>query len=152
MPAEQRLNLWLLGGGLGLAVWAFVMSYLPPIVGPSYFWTSSPAFFFLRTGIMTATVGVVYLWERRPWKRPGWSALESLGRHSLFIYWIHVEMVYGVISHPLHQSLSLGGAWAGLAVFTVLMVGCAALKDWRDNVPRQGRQQPAALEMSRNFS
>ena len=152
MAAERRLNLLLLAGGFVLAVGAFGLSYLPPVVGQSYFWTTSPAFFFLRTGIMCATVGTVYLWERRPWKRPGWSALESLGRHSLFIYWIHVEMVYGVVSHPLHQGLSLGGAWAGLALFAGLMVGCAALKDWWANVPGQGRRQPATLEMSRNFS
>ncbi len=150
--AELRLNLRLLAGGVLLVLVSFCLSYLPPLAGGSYFWTTSPAFFFIRTGIMCATVGVAYLWERRPWKRPGWSALESLGRHSLFIYWIHVEMVYGVISTPLHKRLSLGGAWAGLALFAALMVGCAALKDWWENVPRQGREQPITLEISRNFS
>jgi uncharacterized membrane protein len=152
MPVERRLNSGLLAAGLAIAIVSFLLSYLPPIAGPSYFWTTSPAFFFLRAGIMCATVGVVYFWERRPWKRNGWNALESLGRHSLFIYWIHVEMVYGVISHPLHQSLSLGAAWAGLALFTAFMVACAALKDWWENVPRQGRPERATLQISRNFS
>ena len=29
--------------------------------------------------------------------------LVQLGRTSLFIYWIHVELVYGLISRPLHR-------------------------------------------------
>jgi uncharacterized membrane protein len=151
-PVERRLNVLVLAGGLALAGVSFALSYLPPVAGASYFWTTSPAFFFLRAGIMSAAVGLVYFWERRPWKRAGWKPLESLGRHSLFIYWIHVEMVYGVISHPLHQSLSLGGAWVGLTLFTVFMAACAAVKDWWEDVPRRGRQQPVSLEISRNFS
>ena len=34
----------------------------------------------------------------------------QLGRTSLFIYWIHVELVYGLISLPLHRALSLPAA------------------------------------------
>ncbi|HWK08874.1 MAG TPA: heparan-alpha-glucosaminide N-acetyltransferase domain-containing protein [Vicinamibacterales bacterium] len=150
---ELRLNLRLLGGGLLLAGAAFALSFLPPVAGPSYFWTSSRAFFFLRAGIMCAAVGVIYLWERRPWRASGWSPLQSLGRHSLFIYWIHVEMVYGLISNPLHQSLSLRGAWLALVLFAAFMVGVAALKDWTPkNVRRQGRRRPVTLGMSSNFS
>lgn len=152
-PVERSLNLRFIAAGLAVAVLAFGLSHLPPVVGASYFWTSSPAFFFLRTGIMCATVGIVYLWEQRPWRGTGWHPIESLGRHSLFIYWIHVEMVYGLISNPLHHSLSLEGAWTGLGLFTALMIGCAALKDrWPKNVPGQGRRHPAALEISKNFS
>jgi uncharacterized membrane protein len=152
-PVELRLNLRLIGGGLVLAGSAFLLSYLPPVVGASYFWTSSPSFFFLRAGIMCAAVGVVFLWEQRPWRAPGWHPLESLGRHSLFIYWIHVEMVYGLVSNPLHHGLSLSGAWIGLGLFTAFMIGCAALKDsWPKDVSRKGRRQPATLEISKNFS
>ena len=152
-PVELALNLRFIGAGVASAVVAFGLSFLPPVAGPSYFWTSSPAFFFLRAGILCAAVGIVFLWERRPWRGAGWHPVASLGRHSLFIYWIHVEMVYGLISKPLHHRLSLGGAWVGLGLFTAFMVGCAALKDWwPTNVPRQGRRQPAALEISNNFS
>jgi len=65
-----------------------------------------------------------------------------MGRSSLFIYWIHVELVYGLISRPLHGSFSLGGAWIGLAFVWLLMLGAAAGKDrgmkwWRgDTVNR----------------
>jgi len=152
-PDELRLNIRLLAGGLALVACSFGLSYLPPLVGGSYFWTTSPAFFFMRTGIMCAVVGLVYLANRIPWKTSGWRPLESLGRHSLFIYWIHVEMVYGLISRPLHRGLTLAGAWGGLCLFSTLMVACAAFKDWHaTNVPPQGRPQSTTLEISKNFS
>jgi len=62
-------------------------------------------------------------------ERP-WSPLQVLGRSSLFIYWIHVEMVYGLVSLPLHGAFSLGGAWAALGVFCLLMLAAAVAKDW----------------------
>ena len=151
---ELRLNAGFVAAGTVLASGAFALSYLPPVAGASYFWTSSPAFFFLRSGVMCIAVGLAYFWERRPprW-RARWSPLQVLGRHSLFIYWIHVELVYGLVSTPLHQALSLQEAWGGLALFTILMVGCAVLKDrWRPGVPGQGQSRPARLEMSSNFS
>jgi uncharacterized membrane protein len=152
-PVELRLNLLVLAGGLALAAASFGLSFFPPLAGPSYFWTSSPSFFFLRAGIMSAAVGVTYLWERRSWRGAGWSPMQSLGRHSLFIYWIHVEMVYGVVSRPLHHGLRLSSAWLALALFTAFMVACAALKDrWDGDVRRKRRRHAATLQMSSNFS
>jgi hypothetical protein len=127
--ADRRLNLALLGGGLVMAAAAYQASFLPPIDTRSRFWTTSASFFFLRAGLMVAAIGVAYLWEQRPW-RHGWSPLQLLGRSSLFVYWIHVEMVYGLISLPLHHSLGLTGAWTALGLFSVLMVAVALTKDW----------------------
>jgi len=61
-------------------------------------------------------------------ERP-WSPLQVLGRSSLFIYWIHVELVYGLVSLPLHGAFSLAGAWAALGVFSLLMLAAAVAKD-----------------------
>jgi fucose 4-O-acetylase-like acetyltransferase len=55
--------------------------------------------------------------------------MQQLGRTSLFIYWIHVEMVYGLISLPLHKRLSWTQSWIALAIFCVFMLGCSILKD-----------------------
>ena len=60
---------------------------------------------------------------------PGWSPLQQLGRTSLFIYWIHVEMVYGLISLPLHKGLSFGAACAGLVAFAAFMLVCSIVKE-----------------------
>lgn len=141
---ERRVNLGLGLGGAVLAVAAYALSFLPAPLAPSEFWTSSASFFFLRLGILTAIVPVAYAWEQRPTAGQHWSPLQLLGRSSLFIYWIHVEMVYGVISLPIHRSMTLLQAWMALFAFCVFMVACAALKDrtlmwWRaPRPPAQG--------------
>jgi uncharacterized membrane protein len=147
---EARLNLALFVGGAALAACAYAASWLPSPYPQSEFWGSSPAFFLLRTGILALVVGIAYAWDERPrqgWNLSGsvtapasnassaWSPLQQLGRSSLFVYWIHVEMVYGLISLPLHKRLSHPGAWGALALFTLFMVACAMGKDrfvsWR---------------------
>ena len=95
---------------------------------------------------MTLTIGLAYAWEAVRGDARRWSPMQQLGRTSLFIYWIHVEMVYGLISLPLHKALSLGGAWTALGVFSIFMLGCSIAKDRVRGVvagpPR--RQRPAA--------
>jgi uncharacterized membrane protein len=126
---ERRLNLWLglLGGALTAA--ASAASFLPSPSQNSYFWTTSPTYFFMRVGLMTSAIALAYLWEFRPGGAETWSPMRQLGRTSLFIYWIHVEMVYGLISLPLHKSLSWGQAWFAFACFAVFMLLCSIAKD-----------------------
>ena len=142
---ESRLNLWFGVGGASLAFAAFAASYLPSPYPRSDFWTSSPAFFFLRAGIMTTAIASACLWESRASAGLRWSPMILLGRSSLFIYWIHVEMVYGIVSTPLHHALSLPAAWLALGAFCVFMLGCAAMKEqvvanWRDRGGKTARR------------
>jgi uncharacterized membrane protein len=130
---DRRVNIAGLATGLALAGVAWWASFRPPVVPSSRFWTTSASFFFLRLGLMAVVTGLAWLWERRPSAGRRWSPLQLLGRHSLFIYWIHVEMVYGLMSLPLHQAFSLAGAWVGLWLFCGLMVASAAAKSWWDN-------------------
>jgi uncharacterized membrane protein len=131
VEAERRLNLGLLIGGAVLAVASYQAAFLPPLDPRSSYWTTSLSFFGLRLGFMTTAIGLAWLWEQRP-TGGRWSPLQVLGRSSLFIYFIHVEMVYGGMSTPLHGALSLSGAWVALAVFSLLMLGVAVLKDrWK---------------------
>ncbi len=126
--AEARLNAGFAVGGALLAAGAYAASFLPTPYARSNFWTSSPSFFFLRYWPDDAghrgclCVGTA----RSAGKR--WSPLRLLGQTSLFIYWIHVEMVYGLISTPLHASMTLRQAWAALGVFCLFMLLCAFLK------------------------
>jgi fucose 4-O-acetylase-like acetyltransferase len=137
-PAERAANLRFAAGGLLLALAAFGASFLPSPYARSEFWTSSPSFFFIRTGILVAAVGMAYAMVRST----RFSPLQQLGRTSLFIYWIHVEMIYGLVARPLHKSLSFPAAVAGWAVFCVFMLACSLFKDrvvewWRAR-PRSG--------------
>jgi uncharacterized membrane protein len=114
--------------GTAIALGAHTLSFLPTLYQQSYYWTTSPAFFFVRLGIMTAAIGLAYAWELRPGHHR-WSPLQQLGRTSLFIYWIHVEMVYGGLSRPLRERLSWAQVWVALALFCLFMLGCSILKD-----------------------
>ena len=139
--ADTRANTWFgVGGGL-LAVAAYAGSFLPTLYAQSDFWTSSPSFFLIRLGLLVMTVGVAYAWERRPWGRGGWSWVQQLGRTSLFIYWIHVELVYGLISIPIHHRLTLGQACVALVVFSGLMLLASIAKD-RYVARRHARREP----------
>ena len=78
---------------------------------------------------MIAAIGVAYLWQSRPGGLQKWSPLRQMGRSSLFIYWIHVEMVYGLISLPLHNALTLPQSLLLFVVFSGFMLGCSIAKD-----------------------
>lgn len=119
---ERRLMAGLAIGGAALAFAAWRLSFLPSLYRDSNFWTSSPAFFFLRVGVMTAFVPIAWRWGR-------WSPIEAFGRSSLFVYWIHVEMVYGLVSLPLHRRLPLAGAWIALGLFILLQYRLVRFKN-----------------------
>ena len=142
---ERRLNLWFGGFGLVLVVAAYAGSHLPSIYPNSRFWTSSPSFFAIQTGILMCGVAAAYAWNAAPAGSGGWGPILQLGRTSLFIYWIHVELVYGLISRPLHRSLSLSQAWTAYAAFTLLMLGCSLLKDHVVRRHHLQRQRPAEV-------
>jgi uncharacterized membrane protein len=136
-PRESRVNAALFVTGLAISAAALAASYLPSPYASSNFWTTSPCYFFLRAGLMAAAVGAAYAWQSRPGGLAKWSPLRQLGRTSLFIYWIHVEMVYGLISLPLHKALTLPQALIALALFAAFMLICSMAKDrvvewWRE--------------------
>ena len=114
---ERRTIAALAVVGPAIALGGYTASFLPPIYPQTNFWTSSPTFFFLRLGVLVSAIPVAWLWNR--W--PGWSPLRDFGVASLFVYWIHVEMVYGVLSTPLHRSLTFGQAVAAFAAFSLFL-------------------------------
>lgn len=146
---ESRFNKWLAVTGLGLASMSYAASFLPSPYPHSEFWGGSPAFFAIRVGIVSATIPLAYWWER--WvTRPAWSPMEQLGRTSLFIYWIHVEMVYGLISLRIHKTLTHPQAWAAYFAFALLMLLLSIEKDrivrwWK---ARGDRQKAYLIESS----
>jgi hypothetical protein len=69
--------------------------------------------------------------------------LETLGRSSLFVYWIHVELVYGYATWPIHNRLPLWAALAACSLFSGLMYAAVLAKDhlrqWRPGLAGSGR-------------
>ena len=123
---ERRMNVALAGGGAALMAMATIGSYLPPLSLQSSFWTTSASYLFMRVAIVAMIVAACYAWEE---VSGGWSPLAQLGRTSLFIYWIHVEMVYGLIAIPLHRALSLPAAFVAYVAFCGFMLACSLMKD-----------------------
>jgi uncharacterized membrane protein len=127
----------------GLLVWlGFYTSARPSIYAQSSFWTSSPTWFAIRLGIMMIALTVVYgaadLCSRHD-VTVVW--LARLGRSSLFVYWIHVELVYGYVSWWWRGRLPLWGTALAYVAFVALMYGAIALRDsvvgrWQTRPPR----------------
>ena len=145
-PEERRglrLHVTLAALGTAVAVIAYALSFQPTWLPGSRFWTTSPTFFAIRLGAIVATLGLLFvllrpggLWARLTWPRH-WSPMELLGQTSLFIYWVHVELVYGVFSRLLHKRLSFEMAIVAFVAFTGLMLGLAMLKSkyWDRHAP-----------------
>ncbi|HEX7087282.1 MAG TPA: heparan-alpha-glucosaminide N-acetyltransferase domain-containing protein [Vicinamibacterales bacterium] len=123
--ARRDASGWRLHGGIALAGGALALacwwaSWQPAVFAGAAFWTTSPAFFGLRVGLLLVAVAVAWLWCRRPWRR--WpSPIERLGIGSLFVYWVHVELVYGLAGRPLRGRLTLEEAAVAWAALTLLM-------------------------------
>ena len=147
-----RKQMGLAAAAILLAFLAYRASFFPSMYARSEFWTSSPSYFFLRVGILTLLIPLAYFWERAPWrgKVSNWSPLETFGRASLFVYWIHVEMVYGFFSRPLRRSLSFLEVLTAYVLFTIFLLGLVLLKNrfWEGRnlpaVPHQGAT-PASI-------
>jgi uncharacterized membrane protein len=123
---ERLANVTLGVIGSMVALAGYVASFLPPIYPETSFWTSSPTFFFVRLGILLMLLPAAYAWNS---SSTAWYPLRDFGRASLFVYWIHVEMAYGVISLPLHQGMSVTHAYAGFVVLSALLFGLVKLKE-----------------------
>jgi uncharacterized membrane protein len=137
---EAQLNRWFAVAGLAIATIAYAGSFLPGVAGPSTFWDDSPAFFLIRTGVVMLSVPLAYVWSGT---HGSWSPMQQLGRTSLFVYWIHVEMVYGLISLKIHKSMTHPQAWGAFAAFAVFLLGCSLAKDWIVGAWYQRRLQAA---------
>jgi uncharacterized membrane protein len=130
--AEARSVAMVTALGALVAAAGYAASFLPPLYANTNFWTSSPTFFSVRLGLVIASIGLAYL-ATRLW---GGRLLQEFGRASLFVYWIHVEMAYGVLSLPLHRRLPFEAALVALAIFAVLLFGLLRAKD---RILRRGR-------------
>lgn len=119
--AGESRRVWILTGlGAGLAAASYSLSFRPSPFPNSYFWTTSPAYFFLRVGIMMAAFGAAWIWSETIW-RGRWQPFVLLGQTSLFVYWVHVELVYGYFTKPIYHRLPLWGSCIGVVLLTTLM-------------------------------
>ena len=112
-----------------LGVWlGWRASFAPALFPAASFWHDSPTFFFIRLGLCALTVPGAFVVERLV--RPAvLMPVVTLGRSSLFVYWIHVEMVYGVIAEPIKQHLPIATVVMGTTMLTLFLYLLVVLKN-----------------------
>jgi uncharacterized membrane protein len=160
--SERRVMAAIAFVGAALIVLGFYTAGRPSIYTAASFWTSSPTWFAIRVGILMLALSCMYGLEQLvglhektttrshaglfraiafSWQAP----LERLGRHSLFVYWIHVELVYGYSSWLWRHRLPLWGAAIAYSVFCVLMYRAIG---WRDRSVGFWRARPRCALIS----
>jgi uncharacterized membrane protein len=151
--SERTLHVALACAAAVLVAVGFYTAGRPSIYPAANFWTTSPTWFAIRLGILTLALAALY-GVGRPFERRLGEAeslalhvLQRFGRASLFIYWIHVELVYGYASWVWWHRLPLWGTAMGYVAFCAVMYLAIAVRDrvvarWR--APRVGGAAEAA--------
>lgn len=141
---NDRLALRRIGwGGAVLILGGLYASTLPTIYAQSSFWTTSPTYFAIRTGVLMVTLSVLQAATPLAAGFPRSSAaLERFGRSSLFVYWIHVELVYGYATLLIHRRLPLWGTAVAFVLFSAVMYLAVVGRDrlaawWQARTPRR---------------
>jgi uncharacterized membrane protein len=139
-----------LAGAVVLALGLLTASR-PSIYAVSNFWTSSPTYFAVRIGVLMVSLGVLF--AIRPldaWLSQPLAILEKFGRNSLFVYWIHVELVYGYTTWIIHHRLPLWGTGVAYTLFCTAMFCAILLRDrvvtWWRKTPKSAPAAPATAE------
>jgi len=126
----ERLMQWSVLMGFGLVFGGQYFSILPySIYTKSSFWTDSPALVLIRAGILLAMMAGSYLWTEYC-AGAGWSWIETLGRNSLLVYWVHVMLVYGDIVKRWKRALAIPQAALATLAVIVLMLGLSVAWMW----------------------
>ena len=118
----QRFGLYgaLLAGAGALA------TLLPPFAGQPTPMASAPSFFCVRLGLVMLAIPLARAWFEE--RESSWSPVREFGLASLFVYWIHVEMAYGLPAGPIHRALSFWEAAAATAALMVVLYWLVRLK------------------------
>jgi uncharacterized membrane protein len=140
----DRLMQWSMLVGMAMIFPAQYFANLPFSIYPkSNFWTDSPALISIRTGVCLLAMAGAYLWTEFC-ARPAWSWMETMGKNSLMVYWVHVMLVYGALVRPIKRKLDIPQVVLATLVVTALMVVLSVLwlrfKAWR--AARTPRPQP----------
>ena len=95
-------------------------------------------------GYTAYLVGAAWLWHRTRWSE-GTSPLRQLGRTSLLVYWVHVEVVYGFMTRWARMRLRLVDATFALALLIAAMLALSLWHTARGLARLRGSQLPAPV-------
>ena len=127
VPVEHysRMMQWTAISGFALIYASRYLADLPfSVYAKSEFWVDSPLLVLIKTGITLLMLSFAYLWTNFA-AGPGWSWVRELGTHSLLVYWVHVELVYGRWFWFWKESLTIPQATLTAVGVVLVMVGMA---------------------------
>jgi uncharacterized membrane protein len=141
----DRLMQWLVLTGFALILSGQYFSNIPYSLYPqSDFWIDSPALIFIRVGLSLLALSGAYVWTEHASGR-GWSWMQTIGRHSLLVYWVHVMLVYGDIFKPLKRALTIPQTTIATVIVVLLMLAiCPVPELIASRISRQRTQRIAA--------
>jgi uncharacterized membrane protein len=139
----DRLMQWAVLVGFALIFTGQYFANAPySIYTKANFWTDSPSLIAIRLGVVLLFGAGAYLWTE--YCAGGrWSWMQTLGKNSLMVYWVHIMIVYGIFVRPIKRQLSIPQTALATAVVTALMVALSVI--WlRRKERRPGPQQVKA--------
>jgi uncharacterized membrane protein len=130
---EQILFTVLLPLGFAMLVGAFQLFYLPwsyhTYADPS---KSSPRHFMMKLGAVLLVLSLVWFYEKL--RRPTRSYVNMVGQESLFVYALHLMIVYGCVFTPHNFASDIGSnlTYGPSLLLSLLLIGvmCATGVAW----------------------
>jgi uncharacterized membrane protein len=154
---RREARVYLLTGAVGLALMAgviLVRKWNPYLIHypNDVVQQMGPGTFFYRLGLNLVLAFVGYVVTRLLAGR--FSVMRQFGQTSLLVYWIHVDLCYGVVSRRLHHALDMRQATVGFVLMTAAMLLVSLAKTklldpwWRDRRKRRtARPMPPAATL-----
>lgn len=140
IPSLERGPVMQFAGWLGFALVIFsqYLSNLPySIYENAQFWLDSPALTMIKCGVILMVMTFAYFYnEWMPQMHEAanyplrFSVPKQLGKTSLFIYWVHIEIVYGRLSENLRMCLPIWGTALAAILVVVFMILLSYGKSW----------------------
>src|SRR6185437_11846859 len=111
------VGLCLFSGGIWLGWMPF------NLYPPHDYWNCSPIFMTMRVAIQLVLLGLFGLYWRNDIAGTRGGILQLLGRHSLFVYLLHLELIYGRVAYTLQHQLTITQALLGAGSIVTLFTG-----------------------------
>jgi uncharacterized membrane protein len=121
--------LWIAVSGGGLVLFSKFLDSRCMRIYPVYdYWHTSPSFFIIRVGMLLLLTTFAYGWCQWGPGQWGLSPMIQLGKTSLLVYWVHIELVYGKFAILPHRSQTIMGASEGLLTIFLIMLALSFLR------------------------
>lgn len=135
---------WSMKIGIVLIIGGQFFSNIPySLYSKSEFWLDSPGLACIKLGVVLTLIPIAFLWSNLGGPQH-WSLFRQLGRTSLVVYWVHIELVYGRWFGSWKQQLSIQQAVVFSAILIALMTLLSVLTTNRLAVRNWISPAPAA--------